>query len=210
MIDALVRIQAAWAGRVDVLLAIGLPDWRGSILPALIADVIERTAEQLTAAERATLDRFLRGLPTRFAAIEACGLPDTIVHGDFAPGNVRGDGVTASMTILDWGDSGIGQPLLDQRAFLDRTPAGEAPGLLARWDAAWRALVPGDDPTRAARLLAPVAAARQAVIYRGFLDRIEPSERVYHEGDPADRLRRTVVLLAAESEPSGGGAVARM
>ncbi len=206
MIDALVRIQAAWAGRVDELLAIGLPDWRGTILPAGMADVIERTAEQLAAAERATLDSFLRGLPARFAAVEACGLPDTIVHGDFAPGNVRGDGVTAPMTILDWGDSGIGQPLLDQPAFLDRTPTGEAPGIRARWDAAWRGMVPGADPTRAARLLAPVAAARQAVIYRSFLDRIEPSERVYHEGDPADRLRRTVALLAAESEPSAEGA----
>ena len=204
MIDALVRIQAAWAGRVDELRAIGLPDWRRPVVPAAIADVIERTAERLTAAERASLAGFLDGLPDRLAAVEACGLPDTIVHGDFAPGNVRGDGVTAPMTILDWGDSGIGQPALDQPAFLDRTPIGEAEGIRAHWDAAWRAAIPGSDPSVASRLLAPVAAARQAVIYRRFLDRIEPTERVYHEGDPADRLRRTVALLAAESKAPRG------
>src|SRR5687768_14713806 len=98
MIDALVRIQVGWAGRVGELLAIGLPDWRSSIVPGAIADVVERTADRLTAAERVTLDGFVRGLPARLTAVESCGLPDTIVHGDFAPGNVRGDGVTTAMT----------------------------------------------------------------------------------------------------------------
>jgi len=39
-------------------------------------------------------------------------------------------------------------------------------------------------------LLAPVAAARQAVIYRKFLDNIEPSEWPYHAADPAAWLHR--------------------
>jgi hypothetical protein len=196
MIDALIRIGAAWAGRIDELVSLGLPDWRPLVLPAAIDDVVARTAEQLTAAEGATLGRFVAGLPARLAAVEACGLPDTIVHGDFFPGNIRGDGLTAPMTILDWGDSGIGQPLLDQPAFLDRTPAAETSGIRAHWDAACRDAVPDADPTRAARLLAPVAAARQAVVYRRFLDRIEPSEWPYHQGDPADWLRRTARILS--------------
>ena len=40
-------------------------------------------------------------------------------------------------------------------------------------------------------MIEPVAALRQAVIYQGFLDRIEPDERIYHAKDPADWLRRT-------------------
>jgi len=198
MIDGLVAIQAAWAGRTDELLALGLPDWRGSFLSALIGDVVWRTADQLTVGERATLDRFVGSLPGRLTAVDGCGLPDTLVHGDFAPGNVRGDGVTERMTLLDWGDSTVGQPLLDLPAFLDRTPAGEAAGIRAHWEAAWRTAVPGSDPTAAARLLAPVAAARQAVVYRRFLDQIEPAERVYHAGDPADWLRRTTAILDGE------------
>jgi hypothetical protein len=198
MVDGLVAIQVAWAARTGELLALGLPDWRGSFLSVLIADVIERTADQLTVGERATLDRFLGGLPARLAAVESCGLPDTLVHGDFAPGNVRGDGAVARMTLLDWGDSTVGQPLLDMPAFLDRTPVGESAAIRAHWEACWRTAIPGTDPTDAARLLAPVAAARQAVVYRRFLDRIEPAERAYHAGDPADRLRRTAAILDAE------------
>jgi hypothetical protein len=198
MVDGLVAIQASWAGRTDELLSIGVPDWRTAFLPAAIADVVERTAGELNEAERAALDRFVGGLPARLADAEACGLPDTLVYGDFAPGNVRGDGATEPMVFLDWGDSTVGQPLLDQPAFLDRTPAGEGPAIRARWEASWRAAIPGADPTMAARLLAPVAAARQAVVYRRFLDHIEPAERVYHAGDPADWLRRTVAILDGE------------
>ena len=53
-----------------------------------------------------------------------------------------------------------------------------------------------DDEVMAAFLLAPVAAARQAVIYRKFLDNIEPAEHPYHRDDPAGWLRNTVALLA--------------
>ena len=55
-------------------------------------------------------------------------------------------------------------------------------------------MVPGADPRRAAELLAPVAAARQAVLYQGFLDRIEPSEHPYHRADPALCLGRAGTL----------------
>jgi hypothetical protein len=47
---------------------------------------------------------------------------------------------------------------------------------------------------RAAALLALIAAARQAVIYRRFLDNIEPSEHPYHKADPAMWLKRTAAL----------------
>jgi Ser/Thr protein kinase RdoA (MazF antagonist) len=198
MVDGLVAVQVAWVGRTEELLALGLPDWRWPFLSVAIADVVERTADRLTVGERATLDRFLGGLPARLAAVESCGLPDTLVHGDFAPGNVRGDGVATHMTLLDWGDSTVGQPLLDLPAFLDRTPAGEGAAIRAHWVACWRAAVPGSDPSGAARLLAPVAAARQAVVYRRFLDQIEPAERAYHEGDPATWLRRTAAILDGE------------
>ena len=48
--------------------------------------------------------------------------------------------------------------------------------------------------TGRAALLAPVAALRQALIYRMFLDSIEPDERVYHAGDPAHWLGRAAEL----------------
>jgi Ser/Thr protein kinase RdoA (MazF antagonist) len=193
MVTLLVDLQRSWVGRVHELLALGSPDWRASNLGPSIANVIERTADELSADDRATLEEFLDGLPTRFAEIAACGLPDTLVHGDFHPGNFRGD--DGALALLDWGDSGVGHPLLDQPAFLDRVPGGAVATVREHWLRQWRAAIPGSDPARAALLLAPIAAARQAVIYRGFLDRIEPAEHPYHRHDPAKWLQRTAALI---------------
>jgi Ser/Thr protein kinase RdoA (MazF antagonist) len=192
MVTLLVALQRSWMGRAAELLALGAPDWRGPALLPAIADVIARTADELSPAERVVLERFLQGLPNRFSDLSACGLGDSLVHGDFHPGNFRGQGRV--LTLLDWGDSGLGHPLLDQAAFLDRVPADAREAVRAHWLDLWREAIPGSDPARAAALLAPIAAARQAVVYRGFLDRIEPAEHPYHRHDPADWLRRAAGL----------------
>jgi Ser/Thr protein kinase RdoA (MazF antagonist) len=197
MVTQLVELQGAWTGRAEGLLEIGLPDWRAAALIPALADLVERSAGELAAADVETLRAFVKALPERFAAIDACGIAETLVHGDFHPGNHRGDG--ASLVLLDWGDSGVGHPLLDQAAFLDRIPAGDVEPVRVHWNETWRRRRPGSDPERAASLLAPVAAARQALIYRGFLDRIEPSEHVYHASDPADWLTRTAALVRGPS-----------
>jgi hypothetical protein len=56
---------------------------------------------------------------------------------------------------------------------------------------------------RALDLVAPVAALRQALIYRNFLDGIEPAEHVYHIGDVGDWLRRAAALLDGDSPRPG-------
>ena len=193
MIDTLVELQAAWVGRESELLELGLPDWRGPALSAAIADVVERHAREMSIGDVEALHEFLDTLPGRFGAVAACGIADTLVHGDFHPGNVRADG--DRITLLDWGDCGLGHPLLDEAAFLDRVPPGDVDGLRALWHERWRDALPGSDPKRASRLLAPVAAARQAVIYRRFLDGIEPSEHPYHRADVPDWLKRTAAIL---------------
>ncbi len=65
------------------------------------------------------------------------------------------------------------------------------------WLDRWRAAVPGCDARRAAQLLAPVAAARQAVIYQTFVDHIEPVERRHHDADVIDWLGRSAALARA-------------
>ena len=75
-------------------------------------------------------------------------------------------------------------------------PTQLQPQLRAHWEAAWHAAYPGADPTRAWDLLAPIAAARQAVIYRTFLDNIEPSEHPYHRDDPRERLQRVAEIVS--------------
>ena len=195
MLPLLVELQAAWIRRTDELIALGLPDWRERPLTEAITDVVDRTAPELSVDDRTTLARFVEGLPDRFGALAGFGLPDTLVHGDFHPGNVRGKAEEAkSLVLLDWGDCGIGHPLFDQSAFLDRIPSPAVEPIRALWEREWLERLRGSRPADAGRLIAPVAAARQAVIYRKFLDNIEPSEHPYHQRDPAEWLRRTAEL----------------
>ena len=192
MVTMLVDLQAAWIGRVDDLLRIGLPDWRGPGLTARIGDVVQRRSAELTADDQATLATFVSALPARFAEVAACGMPDTLVHGDYHPGNLRGE--PGNLTMLDWGDTGVGQPLLDMPAFLAVAPPASVARIREHWLAAWRAAVPGCDAERAAGLLAPVAAGRMALIYQTFVDNIEPVERRHHDADVLDWLSRTAGL----------------
>lgn len=196
MVTLLAGMQAAWKNRIGDLLALGLPDWRAPALTAAIESVMERTAVELPLEDRSVLDAFAESLPQRFADCAACGVGDSLVHGDFHPGNFRGDG--GNLTLLDWADSGVGHPLLDQPAFFEHAPKENHPDVTALWSREILAAWPGSDPARAAHLLAPIAAARQAVIYRKFLDNIEPSEQVYHRADPATWLSRAAQILRRE------------
>ena len=196
MVTLLVELQAAWAGRVDELLAMGLPDWRGTGLAAAIGAVVERRGGEVGSARRQALRRLVDGLPDRLAALAACGLPDTLVHGDFHSGNVRAvPGRPETLVLLDWGDCGVGNPMLDEPAFLERLPGELVGPVRAHWGEAWRAAAPGSDPERASELIEPLAAARQAVIYQAFTDGIEPVERRHHEADAVEWLARAADAL---------------
>jgi Phosphotransferase enzyme family len=194
LVSMLVALQQQWSGREEVLFSVGLPDWRGDALTTAIESVVRRTDTELLAQHRRALRHLLDGLPARMVAVAECGIADSLVHGDFSPGNARGG--EDHLVLLDWGDCGVGHPLLDRSAFLDRIPERLVAPLSAHWSSQWRLAVPGAEPERAGDLLAPVSAARQAVIYQTFLDRIEPSEHPYHRGDPARWLTRAAELSA--------------
>ena len=156
MVRLLVAEQARWIDRVDEVLALGAPDWRGDAFVALAADVVARTTDELDAATAAAARRLVDELPATFTALAACGIPDSLVHGDFHGGNVRADG--ERLVLLDWGDSGVGHPLLDQPAALEHLAGAVAASARAAWTAAWLDAVPGSDPERAG---APRAAGRR-------------------------------------------------
>ena len=191
LVRLLVALQVPEVGREHELLALGLPDWRGRALSAAVEDVVRRHQRELDGDVLRELAALLGGLDRREADLAACGLPDTLVHGDVHPGNTRGD--AERLVLMDWGDCGVGHPLLDAPALLSRLDAPAATVVRSAWDRAWREAVPGSDPRRAAELIAPLAAARQAVVYQRFLDGIEPSERPYHRDDPAVWLRNAAV-----------------
>lgn len=186
-----VDVQARRAQDVDRLLALGVPDRRSASLADLVARLTRRPDVRATlpTADLAQVDAVVADLPARLAAIDACGLPDTLVHGDLHPGNWIGDG--RRLVLVDWGDSVVGQPMLDVLAFLARI-ADEAvrDRVRAVFVDAWRRHRPSSDPERAMELAHRVEALRRAAVYREFLDGIEETERDYHEGDVPDMLRQ--------------------
>jgi hypothetical protein len=168
----------------------GIPDRRPEILAAAVRDLLdgpvaaELSPDELRAAER---------LQPRWEMLAGCGLPDTIVHGDFHPGNWRrGDGAPV---FLDFADAHVGNPVLDGLRAIDYLPAGRRRAVAGAWIAAWSAAVPRSRPAEALRIAEPLAHLANAVRYQEFLDNIEPSERVYHLGDPAAVIRQALATL---------------
>ena len=136
------------ADRNRELLSSGLPDWRSPTLPDRVDTLLSRSdvRAQLSGEERSALDAVASGLRRRLAELGDCGLPETLVHGDFHQGNWRFDG--SSLVLLDWGDSGVGHAMLDLSAFAERIPDEARPAFGDRgWDASSR--TPGCRPPRA-------------------------------------------------------------
>ncbi|MFF1905146.1 phosphotransferase family protein [Kitasatospora sp. NPDC058218] len=140
------------------------------------------TAGELTAA-RALAAR----LPALVADLAACGLPETLVHGDFHPGNWRSDGTRA--VVVDYADSCLGHPALDGLRPRQYVSDERWAQVAEVWARAWREHAPGSDPERALRLVEPLYHLSYAVRYQEFLDHVEISERPYHEGDPVNEIR---------------------
>src|SRR5262249_26345131 len=62
MIDLFVPLQAAWVGRTETLLGLGVNDWRAPALARSIAQTFERNAHALAPEERARLGAFIDAL----------------------------------------------------------------------------------------------------------------------------------------------------
>jgi hypothetical protein len=130
-------VQVAAAPSADALVAAGVPDRRGAMLPGLY--------ESLGGDPRIVAELW--------AELERLGLPETIQHDDLHDGQVfLRDGRTR---ILDWGDACVSHPFLTfgvAAYFLDDAAVD---AYLGRWGdpVALRAAVPG------ARRLAGVSRA---------------------------------------------------
>ena len=127
--------------------------------------------------------------------LAGCGLPDTVVHGDFHPVNWRSDGGAA--VVLDFADAHLGNPVLDGLRAIGFLPPGLRRTAADAWTAAWAAAAPRSRPAAALRIAEPLAHFAYAVRYQEFLDNIEPSERVYHHGDPVGVIRQALAGVSA-------------
>jgi len=192
MARILIRLQTVWVDRVPQLEQLGVLDMRAAAILPLIHCVVQRNRHELDSPTQRHLDDLINDLPVRFAALEACGIPHTLVHGDFHPGNVRG--APGGYRILYWGGCGIGHPMLDLRpSFMYFTPHDRVEAI-SIWDSEWSQAVPGRDAPRGADLIRPLGPLYSAVVYQKFLDNSERSERPYHQGDPPHALSDAVAM----------------
>jgi hypothetical protein len=198
MLADLLAIQTDAAGRLPELIALGVPREGAADFRHDAETMLPQWIDSLPVADRPVLADLVGGLADRFAAVADCGVPDTLMHADFHPGNVRSDGT--HRVIIDWGDSRIGHPAIDLIRMRD-WPGSDQDALCEQWCAHWRRTVPGSEPERAVELMDPVAALRGALIYGMFLRSIEPSERPYHDRDVPDSLR-TAIELHRMSQPA--------
>jgi hypothetical protein len=187
------RIQVAAMPAVDTLARAGVPDRRGPKLAAWIRSALAGH----------DLDAVIPDLERRLAAVAACGLPDTLVHGDLHGGNARLRAGEPPV-VFDWGDSSLGCPAVDiHRLTGDLDPDGRE-RMIAAWARRWRAVVPGADPERAVALVGPVYPLFLAAAYATFLANIEPAEQPYHRRDVPNSLADVAARLARERSTVGG------
>jgi Ser/Thr protein kinase RdoA (MazF antagonist) len=186
--DAVARLAAAQARLGQPPSAI--PDRRPPTLAAAVRELLdgpvgaELSPRELDAA---------RALQPRWEMLADCGLPDTLVHGDFHPGNWRRG--AGAPVVLDFADAHLGNPALDGLRAIDFLPADGRAAAADAWISAWTAACPRSRPAEALRVARPLAHLAYAVRYQEFLDNIEPSEHVYHSGDPAASIRQALAAL---------------
>ncbi|MGW6934800.1 phosphotransferase [Lentzea sp. NPDC054927] len=118
------------------------------------------------------------------------GLPETLVHGDFHPGNWFDSGV-----VIDWSDVVWGNPALDAGRLIEFCPPELHDHIRAVWSEAWLKLRPDSRPLEALDAARGSSHLLNAVKYQEFLDNIEDSERIYHRDDPANELRAALKLV---------------
>ena len=181
--ESLADLQTALAGRNDDLLAAGCPHRPISELPDRLRSVLVTTSiRDALDLPKQRIDRLIGALTDAVAAVDAIGIPESFVHGDFHPGNAMTS--AAGIRLFDWSDAAVSHPLVD----------------VATW-ASWFE----DDPDHVAEIyrtfhdvrsahfaepvdaldqqtLAAVAGAYHTISYAGILEGLEPHRRSEHVG----------------------------
>lgn len=163
-------------------------------LPDGLATLLDgETGAMLDPDERTAARTLLARLPGLIDALDDCGLPATLVHGDFHPGNWRT--APRSTVLIDFADAYWGHPAFDCERLREFVGPDRGPAVADAWSRAWRQARPGSRPERALRLTRPLQAISGAIGYQRFLDHIEDSERRYHELDPPQGVRDAIAAL---------------
>jgi hypothetical protein len=197
-VSSLASLQIDLIGRSDWLLEIGCKDRRLSkildeIDPFLevMVEVMQRQhktpPEILTRPKLMKLGRTLKDACHRLKSVE---IPDSLLHGDFNPGNVR---ITSDhrCSFLDWAEGYVGPPFITfehllanlQRVHPEHS-AWEEP-LRNAYAEAWKAVVPSEKISEALMVTPLIAVLSYALSGSGWQEPrflCEPNRAKYTRG----------------------------
>jgi hypothetical protein len=171
-------LQRRLATRIDQMRAVGAHarglDWLAMEIDPLLADPL---VEQSVAPEAlAQLRQRAPRLRTLCAELAACGLPDSLLHGDLHPGNMTmADG--DRLLFFDWTDAAIGHPFLDPFVATSTSRPERTAAIRAGYLEAWSGVAPDAALERAWTLARPLTMLYQATSYRHLLAGLEPMAR---------------------------------
>ena len=185
----LARLQVAFAGQGETLLSLGCPDRRlarflleleGFVAPPDPPGPPEQLPGRRPDASPELLARLREALPRvrrACAALEAVGVPATLVHGDLHGGNVAWrDG---EPVFFDWTDAFLGHPFLDLITLWGDDPAAPpAPHSIRLREVyleAWADYAPAARLREALELGLALGALYQTLSYHRIISSIEPA-----------------------------------
>lgn len=164
------RIQQAWLGRTDELVALGLPVRSLEDLAARV----EAMADDAALLERMPEDVRERWLATAPALARACrrldeiGPGPTLVHGDLHPWNVAYS--PSATRVFDWTDAAVSHPFVDLATYVFTTNDQVARRrLVDAYGGAWSTVTSKHTLREAMNLGLVVGALYQVQTYRTLL-----------------------------------------
>jgi hypothetical protein len=196
---ALVTIQRAIApdgGAIRTLLDAGAPHRPLSDLEASVAAAIGPdgfgVGDGGVQPERA--QRVAEAIAAAVSRVEAVGLPESVVHGDFHSGNAAL--VDDRIVIIDWSDAAISNPAIDLVTWIawsgDRQ--NEVDAATDAWVDAWSGAVDGNALRAVIDDVLIVGAAYQVVSYDGIRRNLEPATRYTMTGG-GDHFLKTLEAI---------------
>lgn len=155
-------------------------------VPGLLRESLE--LERLSPDERGRLLALEPFLLEKVDALAACGLPETLLHGDLHFGNVAAE--EGDITIFDWTDACWGHPFFDAALQFHDRPAEDRAALLEAYLEPWLARYDEGAVRRALALAGTLSPLFYAESHEGIYRAQEPSSRWELSGVAADYLRR--------------------
>jgi aminoglycoside/choline kinase family phosphotransferase len=195
---AIVDIQRSVGSGVETLLGLGAPRRPLAEIPGLIDAALgpEGLSIQGETIDADRRQRAVEATAVSVARVVGLGFPDTVVHGDFHPGNAMlTDG---RVVIIDWSDAAVGNPLVDLATWIawseDRPDEVEV--AVDAWVDAWSAQVDANDLRNRIDDIELIGAAYQVISYDGIIRALEPSTR-YTMGTGGGSWLKTIERVLA-------------